>query len=326
MRRPEGIASLLLVAWVAVACAVALPTCRYPRHFTDHDYTCFGFSNASELEEEIQLLRAGAPIRLTLKDSRLEHLPSSAFAHLTVSVLELSNVTVDTFTLAEQHPFQGFEDTLTEITFSDESTLPESWAVLKELHTLRVLAISDMSSVNLTRDFHMLPRSLRVIGVTSSHVDYVDDDWLAPLTNLEVVAVRDTTLTSLKRSMLPRPAPNLWRLMFHNNSLISVPKDLCEDMPKVIAIDLGDNLIRTLDEESIAPIFKQPLYDLIIAGNPLHCDCKLRFLRGHIKNWRHNRCFTPETLRGHHLNWITDRELGCPNATTPAHGVAAALP
>lgn len=313
MRTATALAVVLLVT----ICG-ALPSCRYPRHFTDHDYTCLGFSNASELEEEIQLLRAGAPIHLTLKDSRLEHLPSSAFAHLAVSVLELSNVTVGTFTLAEQHPFEGFEDTLTEITFSDDSTLPESWAVLKELHKLRVLAISDMSSVNLTRDFHLLPPTLRVIGVTSSHLGYVDDEWLAPLTNLEVVAVRDTTMSSLKRSMLPRPAPNLWRLMFHNNSLTSVPKDLLEDMPKLIAVDLGDNLIHTFDEESITPIFKQPLYDLIIAGNPLHCDCKLRFLRGHIKNWRHNHCVTPDSLRGHHLNWVTDHELGCRNATPPA--------
>ncbi|KAH6929973.1 hypothetical protein HPB50_007725 [Hyalomma asiaticum] len=313
MRTGTALAVILLAA----TCG-ALPSCRYPRHFTDHDYTCLGFSNASELEEEIQLLRAGAPIHLTLKDSRLEHLPSSAFAHLAVSVLELSNVTVETFTLAEQHPFEGFEDTLTEITFSDDSTLPESWAVLKELHKLRVLAISDMSSVNLTRDFHLLPPTLRVIGVTSSHLGYVDDEWLAPLTNLEVIAVRDTTMSSLKRSMLPRPAPNLWRLMFHNNSLTSVPKDLLEDMPKLIAVDLGDNLIQTFDEESITPIFKQPLYDLIIAGNPLHCDCKLRFLRGHIKNWRLNHCVTPESLRGHHLNWVTDHELGCRNATPPA--------
>ncbi|XP_075742012.1 leucine-rich repeat and fibronectin type III domain-containing protein 1-like protein [Rhipicephalus microplus] len=89
-------------------------------------------------------------------------------------------------------------------------------------------------------------------------------------------------------------------------------------MPKLIAMDLGDNLIKTFDEESIAPIFKQPLYDLIISGNPLHCDCKLRFLRGHIKNWRLNHCATPESLRGHHLNWVTDQELGCRNATPPA--------
>ncbi|KAL1430125.1 hypothetical protein MTO96_002385 [Rhipicephalus appendiculatus] len=305
----------LAVVLAAICGCASLPSCRYPRHFTDHDYTCLGFSNASELEEEIQLLRAGAPIHLTLKDSRLEHLPSSAFAHLAVSVLELSNVTVGTFTLAERHPFEGFEDTLTEITFSDDSTLPESWAVLKELHKLRVLAISDMSSVNLTRDFHLLPQTLRVIGVTSSHLGYVDDDWLAPLTNLEVIAVRDTTMSSLKRSMLPRPAPNLWRLMFH------VPNDLLEDMPKLIAMDLGDNLIKTFDEESIAPIFKQPLYDLIISGNPLHCDCKLRFLRGHIKNWRLNQCATPESLRGHHLNWVTDHELGCRNATPTAVGL-----
>ncbi|XP_077564824.1 uncharacterized protein LOC144180326 [Haemaphysalis longicornis] len=313
-RIPRSLLALLLLA--TYGGAGALPSCRYPRHFTDHDYTCLGFSNASELEEEIQLLRAGAPIRLTLKDSRLEHLPSSAFAHLAVSVLELSNVTVGTFTLAEHHPFQCFEDTLTEITFSDDSTLPDSWAVLKELHSLRVLAISDMSSLNLTRDFHHLPKSLRVIGITSSRLGYVDDDWLAPLSGLEVLAVRDTTMSSLKRSMLPRPAPKLWRLMFHNNSLTSIPKDLCEDMPKLIAIDIGDNQIRTLDEESVAPIFKQPLYDLIIAGNPLHCDCKLGFLRGHIKNWRPNRCSTPESLSGHHLNWVTDRELGCHNATS----------
>ncbi|CAN7951583.1 unnamed protein product, partial [Ixodes pacificus] len=218
-------------------------------------YTCFGFNNVSELEEEIQLLRAGAPIRLTLKDSRLEHLPSSAFAHLTVSVLELSNITIDSFTLSEQHPFEGFEDSLTEITFSDDTTLPESWGILKTLRKLRLLSLSDMTRLNLTRDFHELPSSLRVIGITSSTLGYVDEHWLSPLDNLEVIAVRDTNLDHISRSMFPSPAPNLWRLMFHNNSLKHIPKDLCEDMPKLIAIDLGDNKIQTLAEESVSPIF-----------------------------------------------------------------------
>lgn len=204
----------LLFATFTFAMGSLAPLCQYPRHFTDHDYTCFGFSNVSELEEEIQLLRAGAPIRLTLSHSRLEHLPSSAFDHLTVSVLELSNVTIDTFTLAEKHPFEGFEDSLTELTFSDDSTLPESWAVLKTLRNLRLLSISDATQLNLTRDFHELPSSLRVIGITASTLGFVDEHWLSPLENLEVVAVRDTNLNSLSRSMFPRPAPKLWRLMF----------------------------------------------------------------------------------------------------------------
>lgn len=55
-------------------------------------------------------------------------------------------------------------------------------------------------------------------------------------------------------------------ILFSNNSLTSVPSDLCKDMPRLIAVDLGDNQITTVQEESVSPIFQQPLHDLIVAG------------------------------------------------------------
>lgn len=154
---------------------------------------------------------------------------------------------------------------------------------------------------------------------------------------------RQQALCCLKNNIVFWYLPNLLFFYFSNNTLKYIPKDLCEDMPKLIAVDLGDNKIQTLAEESVSPIFKQPLHDLIIAGafifliifpfffcwnrktcywdlsfcplmctgNPLHCDCKLRFLRPHVKGWRMNRCATPPSLKGHHLKWLTDAELKC---------------
>ncbi|KAL3245392.1 hypothetical protein MRX96_018038 [Rhipicephalus microplus] len=88
---------------------------------------------------------------------------------------------------------------------------PPSWAILADMESLRSLTIVD-AVLNLTSDFGALPAGMLHVTVESAVVSFLDDWWLAQLTNLESVTLRNTDVSQLKRSIMARPAVALRNL------------------------------------------------------------------------------------------------------------------
>lgn len=312
---PRGL-TLCLVVWSLRAVASSSPSCHISSRNTSASVTCSHFGSPSDFEHFIQRPLSHPTLSFLLKDSRLDALPSGAFVDVSATSLELSNVSVASFAFAESNPFAGLEASLESITFSDGSSLPESWVILKDLSNLINVSLSNLSLVNLTRDFGQLPASVRHVLVHSSTIGYVDEDWLGALPNLQAVTVQNSDLTVFLRSMLPKPAAALTTLELQGNNLTLLPKDFGDELPALRTLDLSHNQITTLEEESLRQL-QSTVTRVSLFGNPLHCDCQLRFLLSFPDIWRHAACSSPTELKDRNasLSDVTEADLQCAQST-----------
>ncbi|XP_075550039.1 uncharacterized protein LOC142583454 isoform X1 [Dermacentor variabilis] len=301
------------LAWLfLVGAALGSPSCHISSRNTTASVTCAEFGSAVDFEHFIQRPLSRPTLSFVLRDSRLERLPAGAFTDVSATSLELNNVTVETFEFAEEdNPFAGLRCSVENVTFSGHSSLPPSWAILADMQSLRALAVVDAAGpLNLTRDFGLLPSGMRHVTIDSAQVGYLDDLWVAALTNLESLALRNTDVSELKRSIMARPAAMLRNLDLSRNHLTTLPVDFGEELPALRVLDLSHNRIATVLQASLLPL-QASVTRASLDGNPLECDCRLRFLLSFPDIWRHAECTEPEALRNTSFSQLTEQDLQC---------------
>ncbi|KAH9369265.1 hypothetical protein HPB48_012341 [Haemaphysalis longicornis] len=264
----------------------------------------------------LSLRAAGAPLpRISGSCSRTAASTTTrrgASPTVTWTVLDFRNARVNSFTQFETgpNPFLGAEETLETIVFREDSTLPDSWQLLARLAKLAKLEFRNMAHLELTSDFNQLPATIDRVYIYNSTIGYVHPRWLSQLKALKLVIIRDTNLNRFLRSMLPRPASFLTELDLERNTLTSLPLDIGEEMPLLQFLNVGRNNITTIDERSLAPLRRNTTY-VYLFGNPLRCDCKLRFVVGYQEEWTYSECAQPERLKGRYLGVLGAHELTC---------------
>ncbi|XP_075548729.1 uncharacterized protein LOC142582676 [Dermacentor variabilis] len=305
-----GRLAVALIVVLLLNLTAAHPIC-YSRDGPSHCYYfCEAFTRAEDFLQVDRYLAKNCTY-FVLKDSSLDHLPSSAFVGTGISVLHFSNVTVGAYGDRRRiaaSPFDALKDSLRKLIFSDQPKALESWSLLRGLKRLHTLLLLHVKEVNLTADFNHLPPSVKEIQVLGAHIDRVDQDWLAELHGLNAVAVKETNLERVSRSMLPRPAPKLMILDLADNRLTSLPEDLTTDMPALRELDVGYNEITTLHESTLAPLKRNRGFVRLI-GNPLTCDCRLAFLLTYPKEWNYYPCAKPLSLVTRSIQSLTAAEL-----------------
>ncbi|CAN7938519.1 unnamed protein product [Ixodes hexagonus] len=300
--------SFILFAWCGVVFVSANASCRDSVVGNYSIVTCSGFSNSSELRDQLLLLPPQKEFTLVLKDGWLDRLDSETMDQLQPSVLELSNVTVDSF--CDEGAFAGLRESLTSIAFYHESSLPCSWSVLRRLDRLQALSLSGLSQLNLTSSFNQLPQSLKILSIAHASISNVDEDWISSLAAIQIVSIRNTNLNTFLRSMLPKPAPFLRRLDLFNNSIASLENNFSEGLPVLKYLTLDHNKIKTFEEATLAPLLHSASHRRVrLIGNPLHCDCRLRFLLSYPREWLRASCKTPRRLIHRSLNTLTEADL-----------------
>lgn len=279
-------------------------------------FICSNVYRVSDYYHYVQQALRYPNLWLVLKDSRLDYYPAGTFADGNVAVLEFRNARVNSFTQFEYgpNPFLGAEQTLETIVFREDSSLPDSWALLARLSKLSKVEFRDMAHLELTSDFNQLPASVQKVYIYNSSIGYVHPRWLSEQTALRLVIVRDSNLNMFLRSMLPRPAPFLTELDLERNALKEIPVDLGEEMPVLEFLNIGRNSINTLDERSLAPLRRNGTY-VYMFGNPLRCDCHLRFLVGYEDSWTYSECALPEHLKGRYLGTLSAENMTCQPST-----------
>uniref|UniRef100_A0A6G5A5X5 Putative extracellular matrix protein slit n=1 Tax=Rhipicephalus microplus TaxID=6941 RepID=A0A6G5A5X5_RHIMP len=310
--------AIALAAFASVA--VGEPSCTQTEVGNVRRVVCKHFMSS---EDFAKYVKRGVGEDLTkktwfkLEDSRLERFPDRAFADLNIYKLAFYNVSVMDF--AQQgptgNPFEGLEDTLREVVFHSGSTLPPSWSVFQGIHKLEEVCIDDYENLRLTTDFNKLPKTVKSIYVTKSTVEHVDPDWLTSLENLEALVLRKTSLKVFSRRWLPMPAPNFFLLDLPDNQLEAFPEGLADDLPRLSVVNLQRNKLTTVDEKAVAPLKDKTVF-VNFADNPMHCDCRLRFLLTYTHRWHYFLCRTPQSLFDRYFLRLTEEDLQC-SATAP---------
>ncbi|XP_029849286.2 uncharacterized protein LOC8037172 [Ixodes scapularis] len=296
------------------------PSCRDTSNhlYDEREFTCFSFSKAEDFQQYVPKDLNFPRLRFVLKECLLDHVPGAALAGIPALSLDFDNCKAKSFSLsaaAESNPFHGLEETVSRMGFMHNSSIPESWSLLKDLSRLKELAFYQMAGLDLTPDFNSLPQSVRRVLIFRSTIARVSERWLASMQNLEEVWIQESNLKFFSRSMLPRPAPKLWRLHLQGCFLSSLPRDFSDDLPVMRHLSLEDNQITTFEEESLAPLKAERTY-VGLYGNPVHCDCKIKFLVGYSEHWRFPLCKTPDALAGVRINELTEHQLNCTASTT----------
>lgn len=275
--------------------------------------TCSEFESSADLKENVERESPSLEFTLVLSHSHLDRILPDTLPRVPASVLEFDNVTVESFCQDDATLFPGLKDTLTSLAFSRNSTLPCRWGVLRDLDRLQHISFSDMTLLNLSSDFNELPHSLKVLSIVHSTVSNVDANWLSSLPNLEIVSIRNANLKVFLRSMIVKPAPYLRRLDLFNNSLTSLDKDFCQGYPALKYLTLSNNQITTFEEETFAPLLPSGSnVQVRLIGNPLHCDCRIRFMKSYPSSWlRAVSCAEPLEYRHRSLNNLAESQLQC---------------
>ncbi|KAM7313115.1 hypothetical protein ISCGN_003016 [Ixodes scapularis] len=276
-------------------------------------YTCANLNKVDDFYHYVQRALKYPDLWFILEDSQLDYYPGGTFADGNVSVIELRNARVHSFAQfgTGPNPFLGIEDSLEIIIFREGSTLPDSWTMLGRLRKLEKLEFRNMKHLELTRDFNDLPQTMTQVDIYNSTIGYIDENWLSSLKNLESVVVKKSNLKKFLRSMLPLPALKLYFLNLERNALTSLPEDIGQGLPAIDLFNVGENNITTLNQESLAPLKRTAFVNLY--GNPLHCDCRLRFLLEYSDAWSYARCVSPAVVKGSYLKHLSAEQMTCGN-------------
>nr|XP_037278931.1 leucine-rich repeat LGI family member 4-like [Rhipicephalus microplus] len=310
----------LFIAVCSVVGVASDPLCQEttPFHYDQAQLTCSDFTSAEQLEASLPERPNGDKIELLLKDSRLQYIPRSVFQRVKPSTLVLSNVTVRSYRAPDSDAsvFAELRDTLEKLVFHKNSSLPDTWSLLKDNRRLSELLLFRMASLRLGEDFDELPTSVRDVAVVQSTISGVDARWLSSLSNLESLRIEKVNLGKFERSMLPRPATKLKYLTIAGTDLSALPEDFTQDMPSLEKLNLRRNKFTTFQEVTLAPLKSRNII-VELQGNPLECDCRVVFLLvGYPDSWQYPNCEKPATLAKTPLRQLTPSSLGC--AATPS--------
>ncbi|XP_064482607.1 protein slit-like [Ornithodoros turicata] len=273
-------------------------------------YTCVNIFKVGDFYHFARSALHYENVWFTVKDGELDYYPAGVFMDYNVSALEFNGAKVKSYAQfgSGPNPFWGLENSLEIIVFKD-STLPDTWSMLNRLNMLEKLEFHNYNYLALTRDFNGLPQSVNRVYIYKSRIGYVEDDWLSELKNLRLVIIQDSHLKKFTRAMLPRPAPMLKELDLERNLLTSLPKDIGEDMPVLEFLNIGRNNLTTIEEDSVRPL-RNSTY-VYMYGNPLRCDCSLRFLLSYPDSWTYALCQTPEKHKDRYLQTLSSDDLAC---------------
>ncbi|KFM64462.1 G-protein coupled receptor GRL101, partial [Stegodyphus mimosarum] len=173
--------------------------------------------------------------------------------------------------------FIGLEETLEEIRVSDAHFVAQwDWSQLNRLQRLHLLEVSSVVLHSIDEPFPNLP-TLSVLGILKAEISYIHKNAFASLKSLRILSLKENGITELNRDMLPMPAEELAVIDLSSNELTSLPDNMFEGMPSLADVNLDHNKFSTLSERT----FTWPLEHvnlLSLKGNPIRCDCRLRWI------------------------------------------------
>lgn len=255
---------------------------------------------------------------LHVKQANLSNIQSGMFHQLRLRSIRFDASTLST---ASAELFLGTDDTLEDLQFRwCELGFPLSHWTLGHLPRLERLAVTQTPMASVPANLLPTPASkLKYIYFYGNSITDVESGSLLTAFSLQVLVLNSNSIKSLSRSVFPRPAPELKELHLRDNQIENLSTDILEDMSKLKLIDLSANRLHVLSEPIWRPLWGR-LTDIYVQGNPLHCDCEVRWLI-HEENLMAKEkkfarfflgyCVSPAYLQYRPLENLTTADLPC---------------
>ncbi|XP_055939218.1 slit homolog 3 protein-like [Argiope bruennichi] len=247
---------------------------------------------------------------LTLMDSTLLYIPSNLFKNTKYEKIRFVNTQLMSLSDGDL-AFEGLEDLLEEIRATDAHYITQwDWSQLRNQRALRLIDVNLIELHTLDQEFPAL-ESLRTLGISKADISFIHPTAFSSLKNLELLILRDNSISDLSRSMFPSPSNHLTIINLSNNQLSSLPDGLFDNMPNLSDLDLSYNKFAALSEEAFLwPL--EHLQTLTLTGNPIRCDCRMRWIVDVKKPMYFQAyCSQPDNLKDVSLDYITKKSLWC---------------
>lgn len=192
----------------------------------------------------------------------------------------------------------------------------------EDLIALEILNLDRNSQLNLSKtSFQGLEKTLLELSVQNCNLSSIDSgaNPFYQLENLQRLKLSSNNLQILPGNFLFNARNSLLSIDLQRNLFQTIPHLFDEQInsSKLIDFDLSSNQICTLKKQQLYKY--KHLKTIGLTGNPLHCDCHLRWLKQWlIKNYDYDlikflqwTCASPKKLVGKQLTMIDEQEMIC---------------
>ncbi|KAM5292193.1 carboxypeptidase N subunit 2 [Ctenodactylus gundi] len=196
---------------------------------------------------------------------------------------------------------------------------------------LPLSAFSDLgrlTSLNLQGNaLHWLPAGLlaptpRLQSLSLSHnrLQGIAEGALANLSHLASLTLSHNAISHLPAGAF-RDLTGLVVLYLGHNNLTALPPSLFQNLSRLELLNLSRNQLAMLPETIFDTNYD--LFNLVLYGNPWHCDCHLAYLARWLRQYgdllfhSHTYCASPASLRGRPVLALREEQFVCPTALGP---------
>ncbi|KAF8773726.1 Protein slit like protein [Argiope bruennichi] len=196
----------------------------------------------------------------------------------------------------------------------DHSTVEQwDWKQFANFYSEKelTLVIDDTPLSGIGEDFKSIAKGqVHKVTIDSTGLTAIADQQFASFPDISSLSLQNNKLTSVSRSILPKPAKSLQFLHLNGNELTSLPGDLFTEMPALEVVYLRDNKLVELPQELFqsAPASLQRV-DLV--HNPWNCNCQLMWILKKSKTFANlGNCATPDELKNKKVSKVL-QQLDC---------------
>lgn len=259
---------------------------------------------------------------LYLNDNQLKVVPTSCFPSL-ASLAEL-HVGLNVFDKLPDDSFKGLNG-LTILNLSGAALTNVSDNAFRGLSALRTLDLQGGKLTKVpTKALSNLPR-LEELSLGQNHFKTLGPDSFKGLTNLKVLDITGTPLLEKVEKGFLGDNVNLDTLVLNSNKKLTQLEDgALAGLPNLKQLMLRDNGFTTFSESLVS---WPELRNLDVSENPIHCACKLLWLKLLLerRNSTQVLCAQPLPLKEKPLKSLTADELGCSTQGALQHALVGGL-
>ncbi|XP_015925588.2 leucine-rich repeat-containing protein let-4 isoform X1 [Parasteatoda tepidariorum] len=213
------------------------------------------------------------------------------------------------------------------------------------LPTRAFMSLHLLNSLDLERNlitsidihaFEGIENSLEWLKLGVNRLEEIPSQSLKNLSRLRQLDLRGNNISRVKEDDFRPYGKNLKFIYLQNNWLINVDPTSLITLDSLEWLHLQSNQLNTFPYETYAPVLNT-LQVFDIHDNPIHCDCKIAWLRDWIQNKgadivqvpEETKCETPEEYQNLQLAEIPDDQLVCVShgerLSTPYNSVIASV-
>ena len=220
------------------------------------------------------------------------------------------------------HSFQGLENLIYLNLARNHLQFYDYQQPFKNLYSLKILNLDRNKQLNLNKNiFHGLENNLNELSLQNCNLTFIsyENNPFNLFIQLQRLKLSSNNLKILPKNFLINSIHSLISIDLQKNFFRTIPNLFHENFhsSNLTDLDLSSNHICTLNEYDLYKY--QNLKTIGLTGNPLHCNCHLRWLKQWlIKNYDYDlikflqwTCATPIELAGQQLTIIDEERMIC---------------